>query len=224
MVRRALLILACTTPAVAEPLPPSATVDDDGPFAFAAGHFGVNAPFGALGLEVGGGIDFLRGSLSVGRGFRGMSLAAMGRAVKEVGAFDLGIGIGVSRGPGQHWPALDGEGNRISESDFDPHFGAETIWLDLEMSAEVALAGSGFMRLYAGLTDPQYVDCVAEHRYTDDTMGCDGAQRFELEQASFLPYVGVSIGARWPPAPASKPRYTPPSSPILILPPPIPLW
>ncbi|MDX2086648.1 MAG: hypothetical protein SFX73_02305 [Kofleriaceae bacterium] len=222
-----LLVVACATPAFAQPLPAPATDEDDGaPFVFAAGHVGLNAPFGVLGFELGAGIDFLRGSLSVGRGFRGVSVAAMGRAVKEVGAFDLGIGIGVSRGPGQHWPATDDEGHRIADSDFDPHYGADSIWLDFELSAEAALAGAGFMRVYAGVTDPQYVACVAEHRFTDDKMGCDGAQAFELAQESFLPYVGMSIGVRWPPAPASKARYTPPTSlgGLPLLPPPIPVW
>jgi len=195
-------------PVYGGPPPSSATApveEEDGPFLFAAGHVGLNAPFGVVGLELGAGLPWLRGSVSVGRGTRGISVGAMGRLVKELGAIDLGLGVGMSLGPGM----------RLGEQHSDDlvHFGRDTTWLDIEVSIETRLAYGGFTRTYIGVTNPHHLDCDAVN--DDDVIEpCDGAQMSELETYDAWPYIGVAFGFRWPQAPKSKPIYTPPPTPF----------
>ena len=159
-----------------------------------------------LGLEAGAGVGPLRGALSIGRGLRGISFGAMGRLVREVGAFDVGFGVGVSSGPGLHDLVPDEEtGDQI-------HFGADTFWLDIEISMQAGLGESGFVRTYIGLTNPRDVDCDAEHEDTGPTT-CDAMQVATLEREEFMPFVGIGVGFRWPPARKSRPRPTPPRGP-----------
>jgi hypothetical protein len=131
----------------------------------------------------------------------------MGRLVKELGPLDLGLGVGASLGPALHTLGADSEG-------YEVHYGNETVWLDVELSVETRLAHGGFTRIYAGVTDARDIECVSVDAATDVGGPCDGAQRWDLENDDFLPYVGIAGGFRWPEAPKSKPRYTPPPTPF----------
>jgi hypothetical protein len=192
---------------------------DDDVFFFAAGHLGLNLPVGAAGAELGVGLDWMRASASVGRGFRGVSMAAMVRAVREFSGMDVGLGVGLSRGPGLHDLNISfGEGDPEDEEP-ETHFGGDTRWLDLEVSFELAFSGHGFMRLTAGMTHAFDIDCESEDKDIGATV-CDPSQRNELERSSYSPYAGIAGGVRFPEAPSSKRRYTipvgPPRYPIFV--------
>ena len=105
--------------------------------------------------------------------------------------------------------------------DHGANYGSDTIWMDVEVSVEANIGSGGFVRGYAGLTGAQYFDCVAEDSDTGQTTGCDAFQMEGLERDGFLPYVGIAGGFRWPPPPASKPKYTPPAGPTML---PVPMW
>ncbi|MBA3499919.1 MAG: hypothetical protein M4D80_11630 [Myxococcota bacterium] len=191
---------------------------EDDVFFYGAAHLGLNLPVGAVGGELGVGLDWMRASAGVGRGFRGVSMAAMVRAVGEMSGMDIGIGLGISRGPGLHDTNISlGEGDPDQEP--DTHFGDATRWLDLQVSFEFAISDHSFMRLTAGMTHAFDIDCESEDKDIGGTV-CDSMQRNELEASSYSPYLGIAGGIRFPEAPSSKPRHTipvgPPRYPILV--------
>jgi len=201
----------------------SAAHAEDDVFVFAAGHAGLNLPLGGLGGELGVGLDWLRASGSVGRGFRGVSMAAMVRAVREVSGVDVGVGIGVSRGPGLHDLNISlGEGG--DDPEFNTHYGQATRWLDAEVSAELAVSDHGFVRFTLGMTRAFDIDCDSERYGTHEPSVCDGAQIAELRDDGFVPYLGIAGGLRYPEAPSSKPRYQPLPQPSYQIPVMSPSW
>lgn len=184
---------------------------DDTPFVFVTGQLGLNLPIGGAGMELGVGLDWFRGSISTGIGFRGVGVAAMVRAMHDFAGIDLGAGAGISRGPGLH--TLDvslGEGGETST--YATHYASGTLWSDFEFTAEVQLGGNAFTRVALGLTRAMYVECESEHADTGQIMDCDNLQVGDLENDGFLPYLGVAAGFRFPAAPASKPRYAIPQA------------
>lgn len=193
---------------------------DDDAFLFVAGHLGLNLPVGAIGGEVGVGLDWARAAVSLGRGFRGVSMAAMARAVTAVAGVDVGFGLGISRGPGLYdVPISFGEGD--DEPEALTHYGDATRWLDAEVSAELALSDHGFVRFTLGMTRAFDIDCDSEDRTTDEAVPCDAVQIAKLHDAGFLPYLGIAFGVRFPEAPSTKPRYAIPAAPApFMLPPP----
>jgi hypothetical protein len=208
---RALALVLLLTPA-------TAAADDD-VFFYAAGHLGLNLPIGAVGAELGVGLDWLRASGSYGRGFRGTSMAAMLRAVHAFSGMDIGFGVGLSRGPGLHDTNISlGEGDP-DDDEPDTHFGAETRWLDLEVSFEFTISDHAFMRLTAGMTHAFDIDCDSEDPDIGATF-CDPTQVDELERSSYSPYAGIAAGFRFPGAPDAKPRTQLPAAryPIFIAP------
>lgn len=179
---------------------PSAHAEDD-VFGYGAAHLGLGLPMGAVGAELGVGLDWLRASGSIGRGFQGVNMGAMVRAVGEVKSMDVGIGLGVSRGPGLHDIAAGHE----PEDGPITQFGENTRWLDLEVIFELAVSDHGFVRFTAGVTHAFDIDCASEE---PDSHGiCTFDQKLELDRASYAPYFGIAGGLRFPEAPSSKARH-----------------
>ena len=162
---------------------------------------------GAVGAELGVGLDWLRASGSIGRGFEGVNMGAMVRAVGSMRTMDVGIGLGVSRGPGLHDIVA---GHEPADGPIT-QFGDDTRWLDLEVIFEVAVSDNLFVRFTAGMTHAFDIDCASEE---PDSQGvCTFEQKRELEHDSYAPYFGIAGGVRFPEAPSSKARHAIPYNP-----------
>lgn len=198
-------------------LPTAAHADDDVPFAFVAPNLGLNAPLGALGLEVGAGYEWFRGSVGAGVGFGGLEVAATVRALTQLSAVDLGVGLGFSRGGAIRDLDIGGPGE-LPDREPDVRYDANTLWTNLEVVAELQMPAGAFMRFYGGITSPTFVECVVA---LDDggTEPCSAAQRMEIESDRYQPYVGFATGIRWPQPPPSRPTFIVPASA-----PPFPRW
>lgn len=204
-VRHLVLAAALLAPATARAeLPtfaPSAVPPaPDRPFVFAAPHFGFNTPLGLFGAEVGVGYEWFRASAGAGLGFGGGELAAMVRSMTTLSSIDIGIGLGVSRGGALHDTAFD---EPVEGREGTIAYDANTLWVNLELAVELPFAQGAFTRLYGGVTSPVYVECVAAPA-PDTSAPCDGAERLELEQDRYQPYLGVAAGFRWPAPPTSR--------------------
>jgi hypothetical protein len=163
-------------------LPAATAHAEDDVFIFGAGHLGLNLPVGAVGGELGVGLDWMRASASVGRGFRGVSMAAMVR-VRQFSGMDIGLGVGVSRG--RVFTIRTSVSARvIRRTRPDTHFGKDTRWLDSVV--QFAIPGP---RLHAPHRrhDTRCID-ESEDKEIGATV-CDPSQRNELERSSHSPYV-----------------------------------
>lgn len=162
-------------------------------FVFVAGHLGVDTPIGIGGGELGVGMGWFRASVSTGLGLRGPLVAGMARAVLDVRGLDIGIGVGISRGPGMR---TNHERHWYDDQDvpsWDVQYASGTVWNDLELSAELPLQNGVFVRAYLGTTRAILTDCESIEG-TGDPMGCSEGQRDALAAVEFLPYLGVSAG------------------------------
>lgn len=173
---------------------------DDDAFVFAAPQLGLGAPLGLLGFELGLGLDALRISGGAGIGVRGVQIGATARAFTRMGGFDVGIGLGVSRGPA--W--------QLSHESFaedpqpEPAFAAATVWGNVELAVEVPITQWSFTRFTAGVS--YAVSPVCElHRPDMSSAPCDRTEASMLEDNDrFMPYVAVAGVVRFPEGPSRQ--------------------
>ena len=174
----------------------------EGPFVTAAVHFGLGAPLGLLGVEAGLGNGPLRGAVGAGLGLRGLELGAMGRAMTQLGGLDVGLGVGVSRGPGTH--ELQVGWHDASDPDETLQFGNGTTWANVELDVELVANRWYATRFYAGASYAFSRVCEVDV-YNGDTHPCDPGQGAMLDAHPWMPYVGIAVVFRYPGGP---PRQT----------------
>jgi hypothetical protein len=117
--------------------------------------------------------------------------------------FDVGVGIGVSRGPGPDlWL---GEENDADHPNGYPMHADATTWSNFEIDVEVPIATFAFVRFFAGAS--YVVDGECE---LDSGMRCTGTDLREL--SPWLPYVGVAAVVRFPDGP-DRQTFQVPASP-----------
>lgn len=201
-----LLAIVFTPPAHAgggyydPPAPPASAATDDDAFVFAAPSLGLGAPLGLLGIEFGVGLDALRISGGAGIGTRGVQIGATGRAFTRMGGFDIGLGLGISRGAA--W--------QLSHESFaedpqpEPAFGSGTVWGNLELAVEVPITRYSFTRFTAGLSYAVSPVCEVYEPHMSNTR-CDADQARMLEDNDrFMPYVGIAGVVRFPEGPSRQ--------------------
>jgi hypothetical protein len=173
---------------------------DDDAFVFAAPSLGLGAPLGLLGIEFGVGLDALRLSGGAGIGLRGVQIGATGRAFTRMGGFDIGIGLGISRGAA--WSPSSS--NWDEDRDPQPAFAPETVWASLEIALEIPISRWSFTRFTAGVSYAASPTCEVDRPDMPDTP-CDAFQASMLDgNERFLPYVGIASIVRFPEGPARQ--------------------
>jgi hypothetical protein len=126
--------------------------------------------------------------------------AATGRAFAHLGGFDVGIGLGVSRGA-----AFPMSSELFAEDPQpEPVFASATVWGSLELVVEVPLTRWSFARFTAGISDA--VSPVCEMYQPDmPNTPCDRSAAHMLEDNDrFMPYAGVAAVVRLPEGPARQ--------------------
>ena len=173
---------------------PQVARTDHSLFFYATPQLGFGAPLGLLGIEAGFGASWFRAGIGAGIGLRGPEVAAMARAmIVEVGPATVGLGAGVSRGPGVHdlnvgWSEPD---ERFVE------FADGTVWGNGEVTVEWPVHRYAFMRASGGVSYAIDARCEVEVS-DDDVEPCSADEHSMLGR--WMPYVSVGAGFRFPAA------------------------
>ncbi len=169
--------------------PVTAAADEaDGPVLFLGGHLALGAPVGDAGVEVGVGDGWLRGSVGLGLGFRGIQQSAMVRAITPGFGVKLAVGAGVSRGPAvgeieDPWDDIRGAA----------HYGNDTVWGNVEIGVDFVMRRPTELRLYVGYSHEVVRDCELVVDGVLEPCGGDDLQRL----SPGLPYVGLAVTQRF---------------------------
>jgi len=185
-----------------KPEPAGEARDPAAPFVTTALHFGLGTPVGLMGIEAGLGAGPFRGAVGAGIGLRGLELSAMGRVMTTMGGADIGIGVGVSRGPGSE--SVDVGWHDASDPDETVQFAAGTGWANVELDVELAANRWYSTRFYAGASYAIARVCEVDV-YGGETHHCDPVQGAMLDEHPWMPYLGVALVLRYPEGP---PRQT----------------